>query len=101
MAVLFHQEGDEVAPGGGRAQGKGRRRAREGPRPADIQRRIPPRQQRLSVRASASHRKALLVSVAACRPRFFLQVGYLVRPSKQVRKALSGWRNACCNGTLD
>src|SRR5262245_48431088 len=32
---------------------------------------------------------------------FFLKVGYAARPSKKVRKALSRWRNACCNATLD
>src|SRR5262245_12858476 len=55
----------------------------------------------VSVRALASHRNALLAYVAACRPRFFLKVGYRARPSKKLRNALSRWRNACCSGTLE
>ena len=33
------------------------------------------------------------------RPRFFLNVGYLARPSKKLRKALSRCRRACWVGT--
>ena len=45
--------------------------------------------------------KAEVVYVAAWGPCFFLNLGYVVRPSKKLRKARSRWRRLCCSGTED
>src|SRR5215469_695825 len=45
--------------------------------------------------------KAEVVYSADWRPCFFLNVGYLARPSKKFLNALSRWRRACCGGTLE
>src|ERR1051326_8488981 len=53
------------------------------------------------VKALPSQVKAEVVYSADWRPRFFLNVGYLARPSKKFLKALSRCRKACWGGTLE
>src|SRR5215813_11795295 len=52
-----------------------------------------------SFRSFPSQVKAEVVYSADWRPRFFLKVGYLARPSKKLVKARSRCRKACWGGT--
>src|ERR1051326_2659412 len=52
-----------------------------------------------SLRSFPSQVNADVVYSADWQPRFFLNLGYLARPSKKLVKARSRWRKACCSGT--
>ena len=56
---------------------------------------------RANVKALPSQVKAEVVYSADWRPCFFLNVGYLARPSKKLRKAVSKCRRACWGGTQE
>ena len=98
--LLLHQEGDKVPSSGITTQGDGTRPgitraagdSSESGRGSCM---------RASVKALPSQVNAEVVYSADWRPCFFLNVGYLARPSKKLRKALSKCRRACWGGTQE